>query len=77
MKNDDDEWIPVEDEFAEYFVAGNLLCTRWKNAGEGKEEKREWWEITIDGNTMYWIALRENDNDTPYIATFEMMKVAT
>ena len=34
-----------DDDFSDYFVAGNLLCTRWKNAGEGNEENREWWEI--------------------------------
>ena len=76
MKNADGEWVPVEDAFAEYFVAGNLLCTRWKNAGEGKEENREWWEITIDGDTMNWTALRRGDDGSTYTATFEMVRVS-
>jgi hypothetical protein len=56
----------------EYFVAGNLLCTRWI---EGGEENREWWEVTIDDNTMSWTALRADENGENYTATFEMKKV--
>ncbi len=75
LKNDAGEWIPMDDEIAEYFVAGNLLCTRWKNAEDGNEENREWWEITIDGDTMYWTGLRADDDGTRYTATFEMARV--
>ena len=38
-------WQASNDEYAKYFCDGALLCTRWKNVGEGKEEYREWWEI--------------------------------
>ena len=34
------------------------------------------WEIAIDGDTMKWTALRENEEDgSTYTATFEMKKV--
>lgn len=69
-----DQWQISDDDYADYFVAGNLLCTRWKNAGAGNEEHREWWEITINGNTMYWTALRQREDGTTYTATFQMAK---
>ena len=70
-----EEWQLSNDDYADYFVDGNLLCTRWKNAGVGNEEHREWWEITINGNTMYWTALRQREDGTTYTATFQMSKV--
>ena len=70
------QWQISDDEFAEYFVDGTLLCTRWKNAGAGNEEHREWWEIeSIENGMMKWTALRENADGTTYTATFEMKKV--
>ena len=69
---DGDGWKPVIDTLDEYFVAGNLLCTRWEANGV---ENREWWEITIDGDAMYWTALRQNDDGSTFTATFEMTKV--
>ena len=65
-------WVPYGDDFAEYFVDGNLLCTRWIDNGQ---ENREWWEITIDGSQMHWTALRQNPDGTTFTATFEMSKV--
>ena len=41
----DGQWQISDDDYADYFVAGNLLCTRWKNEGAGNEEHRDWWEI--------------------------------
>lgn len=35
----DGQWVEVETDFAEYFVDGNLLCTRWQYPGQ--EEERE------------------------------------
>ena len=67
-------WVPYGDDFAEYFVDGNLLCTRWRNSGE-ETENREWWEISIDGSQMHWTALRQNPDGTTFTATFEMEKV--
>ena len=70
------QWQISDDDFSDYFVAGNLLCTRWKNAGEGNEEHREWWEIeSIENGVMKWKALREKEDGTTYTATFEMKKV--
>ncbi len=71
---DGDNWVPYGDDFAQYFVDGNLLCTRWRNSGE-QTENREWWEITIDGTRMHWTALRQNPDGTTFTATFEMEKV--
>jgi len=71
-----DTWKLNDDVYADYFVAGNLLCTRWKNAGEGQEELREWWEIeSIDNGVMKWKALRQKSDGSTYTATFEMKKV--
>ena len=70
---DGDNWVPYEgNTLNEYFVDGNLLCTRWIDLGQ---ENREWWEITINGNKMNWTALRENPDGTTFTATFEMKKV--
>ena len=71
MKNGE-SWTPVVETLEEYFVAGNLLCTRWVDNGV---ENREWWEISIDGDAMSWTALRQNDDGTTFTATFEMTKV--
>ena len=68
---DGDNWMPDNDDLSEYIVDGNLFCSRW--GSEGKEN-REWWEISIDGDTMKWTALRE-DGGTTFTATFEMKRV--
>ena len=70
-----DEWVNNNDVLAEYFVDGILLCTRWKNTADSKEQ-REWWEIeSIKDGVMKWTALRMRDNGTTYTATFQMTKV--
>ena len=70
------QWQISDDDYADYFVDGTLLCTRWKNAGEGQEEHREWWEIeSIENGVMKWKALRRKEDGTTYTATFEMKKV--
>ena len=74
-QNVDGQWIQSDDVLSDYFVDGNLLCTRWKNAGEGQEEHREWWEIeSIENGVMKWTALRMREDGTTYTATFEMTK---
>ena len=72
-KNAEDQWEPKESNLSQYFVAGNLLCTRWQNIGES--ENREWWEITIENGVMKWKALRQREGGTTYTVTFEMTKV--
>ena len=69
---DGDNWVPSANTLNQYFVDGNLLCTRWVDNGE---EHREWWEITINGETMYWTALRQRADGTTYTATYEMSKI--
>ncbi len=72
----DGQWQISDDDYADYFVAGNLLCTRWKNEGAGNEEHREWWEIeSIENGVMKWKALRQKEDGTTYTATFEMKKI--
>lgn len=64
-KDDGGQWILVPRERNEYFVDGNLLCTRWQAAGE--EMIYEWWEISsINGNNMQWTALRQNDDGSTF-----------
>jgi hypothetical protein len=70
---DGDNWVPYEgNTLNEYFVDGNLLCTRWIDQGQ---ENREWWEITIAADRMNWTALRQNEDGTTFTATFEMERV--
>ena len=70
---DGDNWVPYEGTtLSEYFVDGNLLCTRWIDNGV---ENREWWEINIDGDKMNWTALRQKEDGSTFTATFEMKKV--
>ncbi len=42
---------------------------------DGGTENREWWEITIDGDTKNWYALREDEDGKTYTVTFEMKRV--
>jgi hypothetical protein len=75
-KNAEGRFVPVEAVLSQYFVDGALLCTRWKNVGEGEEEHREWWEISsIENGVMKWTALRQRPDGTAYTATFQMTKV--
>lgn len=69
---DADQWVPTGDTLNEYFVAGNLLCTRWIDNGQ---ESREWWEITINGDTMNWTAMRRDADGSTFTATFQMTRV--
>ena len=76
LKTGEGQWVMMEDEFSEYFVDGRLLCTRWKNAGEGTVENREWLEIrSIENDTMIWTALRQNELGEQYVESFAMNKV--
>ena len=75
-KNAEGRFVRVEAVLSQYFVDGALLCTRWKNVGEGEEEHREWWEISsVENGVMKWTALRQRPDGTTYTATFQMSKV--
>lgn len=69
---DGDDWVGSDNTLNEYFVAGNLLCTRWV---DGDGEFHESWEIGIDGDTMKWAALREDEDGKVFSPTFEMKRV--
>ena len=70
---DGDNWVPSANTLNQYFVDGNLLCSRWINSGT---EYREWWEIeSIEDGVMKWKALRQNADGTTFTSTFEMKKV--
>ena len=76
FQDENGEWYASNDEFAEYFCDGTLLCTRWKNVGEGTKENREWWEIqSIKNGVMKWYGLRMREDGTTYVASFYMTKV--
>ncbi|MBQ9525075.1 MAG: DUF4595 domain-containing protein [Bacteroidaceae bacterium] len=64
-RSDAGVWSLVPRERNEYFVDGNLLCTRWQ--AEGEEMSYEWWEITsaADGR-MQWTALRQQADGTTF-----------
>lgn len=71
----DGNWTPQASDIATYFVDGTLLCTRWQNTGEEKDN-REWWEIaSIKDGVMNWAALRQKEDGSTYTATFQMTKV--
>jgi hypothetical protein len=75
-QTEDGQGVSDVNSFSEYFVDGNLLCTRWMNNGEGQVENREWWEIaSIKDGVMLWTALRAHDDGTTYVANFSMTKV--
>lgn len=70
-KKENNSWAPSNDPVSDYFVDGNLLCTRWVSNGV---ENREWWEVSISGSTMNWTALRLDASGKRFSATFEMKK---
>ena len=70
------KWKVSDDAYADYFVEGPLLCTRWKNNGKNQQENREWWEVeSIKDDVMKWTGLRADEDGSTYTATFEMKKV--
>ena len=64
-RSDAGVWSLVPRERNEYFVDGNLLCTRWQ--AEGEQMSYEWWEIAsaADGR-MQWTALRQQADGTTF-----------
>ena len=71
----DGQWVDNVNSSAAYFIAGPLLCMRWKNFGD-EPEYFEWWEIeSIQDGVMKWKALRQREDGSTYTATFQMTKV--
>ena len=73
VQDEGGNWIANPGQtLSEYFVDGTVLCTRWVNGGI---ENREWWEIaSIKDGVMKWTALRQKEDGSTYVATFEMKK---
>jgi hypothetical protein len=74
-QNDNGEWISDVNTLSEYFVDGTLLCSRWKNVGNDKENRESWEIVSIENDVMNWTALRRNADGTTYTATFSMKRV--
>ena len=71
----DGQWVDNVNSSAAYFIAGPLLCMRWKNFGD-ETEYREWWEIeSIQDGVMKWKALRLREDGSTYTATFLMQYI--
>ncbi len=71
----DGQWVPEGGSLSEYFVDGNLLCTRWKVPGN-EAEYREWWEVkSLENGTMIWTALRRNADGSARTESFTLTKV--
>lgn len=73
-RNDGGTWVNKPDNNGFYFLYGDLMASNYTNdlitGGTGKAF--ECWNISIQGSTMTWNGLREND----LIASFRMEKVA-
>ena len=74
-QNDNGEWVADVNTMSEYFVDGTLLCSRWKNVGNDKENRESWEIESIENDVMKWTALRQKADDTTYTATFSMKRV--
>ena len=74
-KTDGGDWETMKDLFNEYFADGYLFCARWKNAGDGKGEQRQWWEIeSIQNGVMKWKSLGQTADGSTLIITAEMTR---
>ena len=72
--SDDGIWSLVPRLRNEYFVDGNLLCTRWQ--AEGEQMSYEWWEITSAADRrMQWTALRQRPDGTTFQQAVAWTKV--
>jgi hypothetical protein len=65
--------VRVEADYAEYFIDGNLLCTRWKYPG--KEEERENSIFASYDNGIMIIKEVVVRNDKLYTETSTLRKV--
>lgn len=74
-KNNAGEWELVTNrEFNEYFLAGKLLVTRWKEVG-GTMEYESWEIESIGGDQMKWSALRQLPDGLRYRQGVKWQKV--
>ncbi len=72
-QDDEGNWMADVDDESRYFLYGDFLVTNYTAArvAEGNHKFYDCWNIHIDGDTMTWTALRENNQ----IESYEMEKV--
>ncbi len=68
-----DVWVANPDLSADYLVDGKWLAMRRVDPSQG--EIRECWDISIERERMYWIALREDSVKGRYNEQKELSKV--
>lgn len=69
----DGQWVEMETEYAEYFIDGNLLLTRWKYPGKEEERENCIIESYVDGIMTVKEAVESNDRI--YIHTNILKKI--
>ncbi len=71
---ENNQWVPSTNTMNEYFVDGDFLVFRWKDASNN--EFREMWDIqNCDATQMVWTALRARIDNSTYTTSFTMKKV--
>ena len=70
-QNDQGKWIKKSDNEGRYFLYGNLFVSNYSNdiVTGGKGKTFECWNFTIEGNTMTWSAIRNNNAAESYQMT--------
>ncbi|MDD4637673.1 MAG: hypothetical protein PHV66_08740 [Bacteroidales bacterium] len=74
-QDDNNKWIKKSDNEGRYFLYGTLFVSNYSNdlLSGGTGHAFECWDFSINGNTMTWTGLRENNK----IVTYQMKKVST
>ena len=67
----DGQWVPVEADYAEYFVDGNLLCTRWQYPGHAEERENCIFMSYVDDVLTIKEVVLKNGNLYTEISTLE------
>ena len=70
----DGQWVAEKAEYSEYFIDGNLLCTRWKDAGSEEVFQNCIFESYTDGKMILKEVVVRNDK--LYTETSTLTKTA-
>ena len=68
------QWVKVDVDYAEYFIDGNLLCTRWKYPGQEEERENDIF-VSYDNGILVLKALLVQNGHLLYTYTNRMKKV--
>lgn len=68
------QWVKVDVDYAEYFIDGNLLCTRWKYPGQEEERENDIF-VSYDNGILVLKALLVHNGHLLYTYTNRMKKV--